>query len=1435
MALPLHSFRSLPTPMKIALGVLGGAGLVGLVYLPFRSGRVMWVFLVGLIVVALLLAAYRFVLKALRKRKASPFEQGLVDHSGATPQAVTEPARRARLDELRRNFEGGVQKFRAAGKDLYSLPWYLLVGEPGGGKTEAVRHCNVGFPPGLQDELQGAGGTINMNWWFTNHAVILDTAGRLMFEEVEAGATGEWQEFLRLLRISRGNCPVNGMLLVIPADSLITDTADDLERKGARIARQLDQIQRALEVRFPVFVVVTKCDLINGFREFFENIDDPQLQHQMVGWSNPLPLDDPFDPELVQDHIETVLRRIRRRRLALLLDPVGANEPGKRRADLVDALYAFPQSLARIVPRLRRYLEMIFVAGEWSAKPLFLRGIYFTSSMREGSALDADLAEALGVPVESLPEGKVWERDRAYFLRDLFMKKVFVERGLVTRAGNTKAQQRRRRAVLLGAGLGGLVVLYLLTWLGARSLSHSIGRHRDYWLAAAAEENWRTEGGADYWRPIVSPEFRGSTTYVYGGATPVEVGGRPVTAVRFLQDLVSLSKEPIRVPWVFRWLGGHFREREPTQHVLFECAVLRPAVDAARQVMLTSTGDWSPQATSVLAGLLGVEASALNLPAPPGGDELDLDLDAMLTYVLAGDEDRQQYLDEDSDAVAQVMADWRAAGAGSRWAEGLFNAGTDAAEQAIESGAKAFVAYMTQRAEAPTGDLARVCALYEHLAAASAAEQELLKAFDALDVQAGEPDTREGLQQATDAWTRHWRALAGIPMTDEAFAVLQDRPLAQAYTEAVQQSLDAADREYGRLLAQTGRTSTPAGGTRGEFLARTDRELRAHWDELRQEITATVAPEEVSRLDTELLARLDSGDRLLTVRYKMYSLAAHALDTRVDVTRVTDAPNLLQAVGDEIARARSEVQSLLALGPDEPLLARAAGTADVALTLAARARTYAVVAAVLEAAPDSGEKIGDAVQASVEAAVQRPDIPFTNLQGGYFAARYDPDAAASVLGACRAVGDAIRSEDTELVSRDELARAFAEASAVYAAYADLYRQYWTARVPDELASRGQDWLSFHGALGRDVKPYEVNDELEKLGRAMADAFSKVVPVAPPSLAEEFAAAAATVEESLRDVQESARFERRCSDLIEQLRNLGSGARVARRTMLSQTAQGFCDKYAPFPRGSGPNFASRYWADLAYEALRLIADEAEREARSGAEELLRYGKFPLARPGEDAADLTPQQLATARQAMEKITGVPDYVPGGPAGETIGTGAMTGEPRTDDQLRRLRGHLGDDQERIARIARVLAALPPEGESLACKLAVLSEEEQRSLSGERRTVFDWCAHVGLAQGETELGRDLARQPEAKPLAEPRLPGDDVTLNFYFHPSDTEPGATVSFAGPWGCLRLLHEADSVSRLEDGKAWRAAVVVKDDADQERLLWVSLRFEKSLPEIDAWP
>lgn len=607
-------FNGISDNLRYVAMLLAGTGIAGSVL--FADRAIYTVFAIGLLVIGTLL----FIFDAVRRMKKSKAEKRLAaqlaDNSSGNA-GISEAARRAQLDALRENFQKGIAKFRAAGKDIYTLPWYMVVGEPGSGKTEAVRRSNVGFPPGLQDEMQGAGGTINMHWWFTNHAILLDTAGKLLFQEAPPGTTTEWTEFLNLLTKSRPNCPINGLILVIPADSLLKDNADDIAKKAGKICEQLDRIQRTLDVRFPVFILVTKCDLLNGFREFFSDMKDPHLQHQMTGWSNPEALDTPFKPEHVDEYLNTISQKIARRRLGLLADPV-ATDPNERRADEVDSLFALPNSIQSLAPRLRRYLETVFVSGEWSAKPLFLRGIYFTSALTEGKALDLELAQTLGVTPDSLPEGKLFERERSFFLRDLFIQKIFKEKGLVTRASNTRKQLKRRQFILGGTAVAGLALTLLLSIWGYFSVRDSVGAESAYWKAAATD--WTKD---HTWNPIVTPEFRGAEKFKYNGDNPVRVGSEQIPLHEFHARLQFLVTRDLSVPLVFKPLDifGTTTNagRRDAQRVLFESSVVRPAVAAARTRIASdeAIATWTARDTAALATLIQMEG-IIHYPMLPG-------------------------------------------------------------------------------------------------------------------------------------------------------------------------------------------------------------------------------------------------------------------------------------------------------------------------------------------------------------------------------------------------------------------------------------------------------------------------------------------------------------------------------------------------------------------------------------------------------------------------------------------------------------------------------------------------------------------------------------------------------------------------------------------------------------------------------------------------
>ena len=413
-----------------------------------------WVGLLLLGLLALLLGAC-FGYRALSRRKRErQFSNDLQQHSTVVGTGIRSAKDKASLDELRGKFNKGMQVYKSKGKDIYSVPWYLFIGTAGSGKSMAIAHSDINFPPGLNEPMQGSGGTINMDWWFTNYGVILDTAGAMVFPEAGTDERPEWEEFLKLVRKSRPNCPINGLFLAMPVDSLIGDSAEEISAKAGRIAQQLDRIQRILDVRFPVYVLVTKSDRLVGFKEYFENLNDPQLQHQILGWSNPETLDAPFNPDAVDDYLGGLILRIKARRPAVIREPVGMDPSQGGRLDAVDATFAFPETLVRVVPRLKRYLQVIFSAGEFSGKPVFLRGIYFTSAMQKGQDLDEEVAKILGIEVNALPEGAFY-REKSYFLRDLFIEKAFKEKKLVTAATNTRKMLRNRRLFLIGFGGGG--------------------------------------------------------------------------------------------------------------------------------------------------------------------------------------------------------------------------------------------------------------------------------------------------------------------------------------------------------------------------------------------------------------------------------------------------------------------------------------------------------------------------------------------------------------------------------------------------------------------------------------------------------------------------------------------------------------------------------------------------------------------------------------------------------------------------------------------------------------------------------------------------------------------------------------------------------------------------------------------------------------------
>ena len=331
--------------------------------------------LVRLIVIALVIVALviSHLLKRLRANKNSDNLMAAVVKQSQGGDA--RPS--AEALQLRERFEEAVaalKQKRRSGHTLYELPWYVIIGAPGSGKTTALVNSGLKFPIEQRSgkaALRGVGGTRNCDWWFTDDAVLIDTAGRYTTQDSDASAdSAAWSEFLALLRKYRGRRPINGVILTISAQDLMVQSASARQTHVDAARRRLDELNRELRMRLPVYLMVTKCDLVAGFTEYF---DDQAQQGRAQIWGVTFGYDDTTNGRAAPTfptEFDGLIARLNER----LMPRLEEERDVRRRAKV----FGFPQQMAALRESLSQFVSEVFSSTRFD-KQLLLRGVYFTS------------------------------------------------------------------------------------------------------------------------------------------------------------------------------------------------------------------------------------------------------------------------------------------------------------------------------------------------------------------------------------------------------------------------------------------------------------------------------------------------------------------------------------------------------------------------------------------------------------------------------------------------------------------------------------------------------------------------------------------------------------------------------------------------------------------------------------------------------------------------------------------------------------------------------------------------------------------------------------------------------------------------------------------------------------------------------------------------
>jgi hypothetical protein len=348
-------------------------------------------------------------------------------------------------------------------QNLYAVPWFAVLGEPLSGKSSLLAASELELISSTEENNPGEDpkNSLPVRLWTGAKAVLYDISGKVFFDRWLDSSSAEWDYIVRQICRRRRRKVLDGVIITIPADTLLADDDNLSSKKAILMANELGKLLQRSGMRLPCYVVVTKLDMVSGFREYAKAFSG-DTRHQILGFESESNV---FNEEALSRFRKTLYERLRSGAKQLVF-PEATNEDGisENRMDTAGKIWFFPDNFDELYRNLNIYLDILFGENNFhGTKDTVFEGVYFTSSKDNGFSFSpgvAALAErntddvlipsarplpakADGRPVESgslstalvavnaartllTPYLQRASLLRGYFIRDMLHRRIFV-------------------------------------------------------------------------------------------------------------------------------------------------------------------------------------------------------------------------------------------------------------------------------------------------------------------------------------------------------------------------------------------------------------------------------------------------------------------------------------------------------------------------------------------------------------------------------------------------------------------------------------------------------------------------------------------------------------------------------------------------------------------------------------------------------------------------------------------------------------------------------------------------------------------------------------------------------------------------------------------------------------------------------------------------
>ncbi|MGV2894875.1 type VI secretion system membrane subunit TssM [Achromobacter sp. AGC78] len=428
-----------------------------------------------------------------RRNRRLEAERGAVAQRQDDPLLRFVQAQERALDQslalLRTNLKG-----RNA---LYELPWYLVLGQENTGKTSFINRSSQSFSlsneikAGVRRSFADPDLAYDIDWWMGDEAVLIDPPGELVSQAdvapvpetdvdaspdanapVQPAATAPeparyaarvslppgaharlWAGLVDWLGRKRSRRPLNGVVLMVDLVTLLNQKASDRKALAILLRTRLAELSRHLGTRPPLYVVLSKFDLLNGFEPFFARLPRA-VREDIFGFTFTLDSVHDYDAwlEELAERYDGFIQRLNEQ----IFDAMGDAATMEAR----EALFSLVRQLAGMRPVLLGFLEEVLGSDRYIT-PALPRGVYFSSVYQQGLLCDAFVnaaSQSYGL-TKPTAHAKPSGRSVVYFAQQVFQRIIYPEAGLA--GDNLKVMADKRRTLMVGFGVAALGCLLM--------------------------------------------------------------------------------------------------------------------------------------------------------------------------------------------------------------------------------------------------------------------------------------------------------------------------------------------------------------------------------------------------------------------------------------------------------------------------------------------------------------------------------------------------------------------------------------------------------------------------------------------------------------------------------------------------------------------------------------------------------------------------------------------------------------------------------------------------------------------------------------------------------------------------------------------------------------------------------------------------------------